>query len=291
MPVPAPVPTPASTPAPAPSAAPRRERQGRKGGGTPYRLFRTEVARKRALTPGMVRLTLTGPELDGFMNGGLDQRIKFLLPQPGQSAPVLPEPDESDGGDGLGWWHAWREMPLDVRPVMRTYTVRAARPEQREIDVDVALHVVGVAAEWVAAATPGAPLGVVGPAAADAGGVEFALPSDADWVLLWGDQTALPAIACILAELPAGLPVLALIGVPDAGERQPLPSAADVRLHWTHGTAPTLPADLPPGRGYAWLAGEAGRVQSLRRELLAERGFTRDAVAFMGYWKHGEAGA
>ncbi|MDO4242743.1 MAG: siderophore-interacting protein [Actinomyces sp.] len=40
---------------------------------------------------------------------------------------------------------------------------------------------------------------------------------------------------------------------------------------------------------YAWLAGEAGAVRTMRRHLVAERGLDRRTVAFMGYWRLGKA--
>ncbi|OLT55230.1 siderophore-interacting protein [Cellulosimicrobium sp. CUA-896] len=40
---------------------------------------------------------------------------------------------------------------------------------------------------------------------------------------------------------------------------------------------------------YAWLAGEAGCIKTLRRHLVAELGVDRRAVAFMGYWREGRA--
>ncbi|WP_349899345.1 siderophore-interacting protein [Parafrigoribacterium soli] len=42
---------------------------------------------------------------------------------------------------------------------------------------------------------------------------------------------------------------------------------------------------------YAWLAGEAGVIKSLRRFLVTETGIDRKAVAFMGYWRLGRAEA
>ena len=40
---------------------------------------------------------------------------------------------------------------------------------------------------------------------------------------------------------------------------------------------------------YAWLAGEAGAIKTLRRHLVTTRGVDRRAVAFMGYWRVGKA--
>ena len=42
---------------------------------------------------------------------------------------------------------------------------------------------------------------------------------------------------------------------------------------------------------YAWLAGEAAVIKSLRRYLVSELGWDRTAVAFMGYWREGRAEA
>ncbi|NMA78320.1 MAG: SIP domain-containing protein [Actinomycetales bacterium] len=41
------------------------------------------------------------------------------------------------------------------------------------------------------------------------------------------------------------------------------------------------------GAFYAWLAGEAGTIKSLRRHLVSELGIDRRQVSFMGYWRKG----
>jgi NADPH-dependent ferric siderophore reductase len=46
-------------------------------------------------------------------------------------------------------------------------------------------------------------------------------------------------------------------------------------------------AQLPGGKPYAWIAGESIEVQALRRHLVRERGFDRDAIVFSGYWRRG----
>ena len=50
-----------------------------------------------------------------------------------------------------------------------------------------------------------------------------------------------------------------------------------------------VPTPAAPVPLYAWLAGEAGVIRTLRRHLVAERGLDRRAVAFMGYWRLGRA--
>jgi NADPH-dependent ferric siderophore reductase len=49
----------------------------------------------------------------------------------------------------------------------------------------------------------------------------------------------------------------------------------------------TLTPGLAPARDshYAWIAGEAGMVTTLRRHLVRDLGWPREQVAFMGYWR------
>ncbi|MEV7597296.1 siderophore-interacting protein [Kitasatospora sp. NPDC089797] len=260
-----------------------------------FALFPLRVARTAVLTPHLVRITLAGESLAGFVNGGLDQRIKLLLPLAGQPEPLIPP------GDGdFGWYHSWREMDPRVRPVLRTYTVRAQRRDPDEIDIDIAVHEGGdggPGSRWAAGAAPGDRVVVCGPAVDEAGGVEFRLPADAGWVLLAGDESALPAIAAILAELPPGLPVRIFAEVDGPAEEAYLPAGrTGVETVWLHRrsgapglTAAVRAAGLPAGRPYAWIAGEAAAVRELRRHLVGERGMDRRAVCFMGYWRTGRS--
>ncbi|MDQ0895504.1 siderophore-interacting protein [Agromyces ramosus] len=62
-----------------------------------------------------------------------------------------------------------------------------------------------------------------------------------------------------------------------------LPALTDEELVW----------EVPEARAddglYAWLAGEASAITTLRRHLVKELGIDRRQVAFMGYWKLGRA--
>ena len=259
-------------------------------------------------------------------------------------------------------------MAEEQRPVIRTYTVRAVRPERAELDVDVVLHGVddghaGPAARWAAAAVPGDRIVLLGPDRPGSGrpwGVEWAPPPAARTLLLAGDETAVPAVCTILESL-GGRPttaegasqrgaseertearsrthghvprsVTALLEVPTADDAMNVALPAGASLRWLprDGAArgsrlvPAVHAALcelglastpaaPPeevgdellwevpegGCGddgtaasgcYAWLAGEAGVVKTLRRRLVGDLGVPRGAVAFMGYWRQGIAG-
>ncbi|GGM54178.1 siderophore-interacting protein [Dactylosporangium sucinum] len=247
-----------------------------------YGFFELHVLRTARLTPSAVRIVFGGPDLSGFVSGGRDQRFKLFLPQAGQELPVVP----SVGAD---WYAAWRAADPATRGIMRTYTVR----EQRvgEFDVDFALHgPAGPAASWARTAVPGDRLLALCPTVPDNGGVDFQPPPDTDWVLLTGDDTAIPAIEAILTWLDPAVPVRAWIEVHDPAGVRPLPPAPGREVTWLFGGG-TLDAvraaALPSGVPYAWVAGEAGVVRSVRRHLVREREVDRSRVVFTGYWRRG----
>lgn len=289
---------------------------------TAYRTFGVQVRRLHRLSPTFLRVTFTGAGLASFADNGFDQRIKLVLPLPGRGVADMP--------DGPDWFARWRALPDDRRNPLRTYTVRAARPEQREVDVDVVLHGDGgPAARWAQAVRPGDELALVGPDAGhdgDHGGLEYRPPARMGATLLAGDETAVPAIAAILERLPAGVRGEALLEVPEAADQLDLDKPQGVRVTWLarngadHGAhlvpavqtaAGRLLTDPKPGPQvddvdvdgelwdtpqepaadglYAWLAGEARVIRTLRRHLVTERGLDRRSVAFMGYWRLGYA--
>lgn len=256
----------------------------------PFRFFSLQVVRTRRLGPSLVRVTFTGPELYAFRSLGRDQSLSLFLPHPGQDRPAVPV----ELGDQ--WWQGWRELPDDVRAVMRSYTLRALRREPDEIDIDFVLHTpAGPACAWASRATPGDRVQLLGPAVADNRAVRFRPPEDTDLVVIWGDETAVPAASAVIESLPAGLRAAAWLEVPHAGDIQDLRTEADAHITWlvrTHGSPMAVDAvraaQLPPAqRPYAWIAGESGRVKELRRHLVGERGIDRRRVTFVGYWRHG----
>jgi NADPH-dependent ferric siderophore reductase len=236
-----------------------------------------QVRRSTRITPRMVRVTLAGDELAGFGGDGPDRRIKMFFPVEGQDRPAVPR--ATSGGP---LWPAGQ-----ARPTIRTYTVRRFDETAGELDVDFVLHEGhGPAAAWARDARAGAWVGVSEP------GGRYVVDPDADFHLVIGDESALPAVATVLAALPDGVPAVAYLEVADAAEEQELPGGAAV--HWVHrGDRPAgepltdavQAAQLPEGRGQAWLAGESACVRDLRRHLLDDRKFDRRAVYATGYWR------
>lgn len=198
----------------------------------PYRTYRTTVARREQLSPNFLRMTLTGPDLVHFGTAGLDQRIKLVLPLPDGSFTDVGQFDESVGM--MEWYRRWRELPDETRNPIRTYTIRAVRPESREIDVDFVLHgTEGPASAWASAAGPGAPLVVIGPDARadETGGLEWN-PGDAGSVLIAGDETAVPAICAIVESLPSHVTGSVYIEVPTEADALPLTAPEGVAVRW-----------------------------------------------------------
>lgn len=267
----------------------------------PFRFFSLQVVRTRRLGPSLVRVTFGGPDLHAFHSDGRDQSLSLFLPHPGQPEPVVP----LELGDG--WWQGWRELPDDVRAVMRSYTLRALRREPDEIDIDFALHGIepgaavqaGPASRWAARASAGDRVLLLGPAVADNRAIRFRPPEDTDLVVVWGDETAVPAASAIVEALPAGTRARVWLEVPHAGDIQDLVTEADAEITWlvrdergTEGSSMALDAlraaQLPPAeRPYAWIAGESGCVKELRRHFVRDRGIDRRRVTFVGYWRRG----
>ncbi|MEV0974545.1 siderophore-interacting protein [Microtetraspora glauca] len=283
-----------------------------------YRPFRLHVARTERLSPTFMRVTFAGDDLSGFGHDGYDQRVKVVVPLPEVGLDTFPaEPD---------WFPIWRELPEGRKNPVRTYTVRAVRRENRELDIDFALHgPSGVASQWAAEACPGSPALIVGPDALYSGppvGLEWAPPADAARLLLAGDETAVPAISAIAESLADGVPAQVLLEVPEPEDVLDLRVPSSAEVTWLpRGTARhgeflipavrdavrdlgTVPGehaeeepddaellwDVPVEAGggfYAWLAGEMGVVRELRRHLVRELGVDRSCVAFMGYWRQG----
>lgn len=254
------------------TSSPRETRRVRH----PLKARRVHVLRTQRLSPHIVRVTFGSPALHDFVSLGFDDHVKLMLPQPGQAELVLPVP----GPNGPP------SLPEGTpRPVMRDYTPRRFDPKAGELDIEFALHGDGPAAIWAAQAQPGQTVGIGGPRGS------FVVPTDFDWHLLIGDETALPAIARRLEELPAGTQALVVVAI-DPADQRALATAATLHLQWV---APTREAllqavsalALPAGTGHAWAAGEASAMAQVRELLIRHHGVAREHCRCAAYWKAG----
>jgi NADPH-dependent ferric siderophore reductase len=241
------------------------------------------VCRVERITPHMVRVVFTGDDLAGFQPQVPGHHLKLFLPAPGQDQLFLPTfgPNGAEYPEG------------QERPTVRTYTPRRFDAERLELEIDFVLHGTGPASTWAEHAKPGDPAAVAGPG----GGYRASL--EADWYLIAGDESALPAIGTILDALPATARAQVYLEIGDAHDEQPLVSAAKLEVTWLHRRGERAPgellesairaAQLQPGDGQVFVACEAGVVRRIRKHLIEERGLDRASVHTRGYWKRGEA--
>lgn len=232
---------------------------------------RLEVLRVVDITPRMRRITLGGEQLAGFISLGSDDHIKLLFAQNAAELAALESPTFSVKGEG-------------PQPAMRDYTPRRIDLSRGELDIDFVLHGDGPASTWAEQAKPGQHLHIAGPRGS------MIVPDIFDSYLLVGDETAIPAIARRLEELPAGRKALVVIEIADAHEKQTLDSAADVQVTWVVrgqdqllGTLRDL--QVPEGSLYAWVATETKLSRQVRRVLLDEHKLNDEFVKAVGYWR------
>ena len=228
-----------------------------------------EVLRVTEITPLMRRITLHGPELNGFISLGTDDHVKLLFAQTPEEQATL----ENFGPGAEG-----------PRPTMRDYTPRRYDAATGELDIDFVLHGEGPAATWAAQAQPGQLLHIAGPRGS------MIVPDMFDSYLLIGDETALPAIARRLEELPANRAALVVVEIANPDEQQVFQSAAQVDVIWiVRGEQDlvqvTRKLEMPEGRLYAWVATESGLSRKVRAVLLNEFGLDEAAVKAAGYWR------
>lgn len=240
---------------------------------------RLRVLRTERLTPHMIRIVAGGEGLGAFEpNEFTDAYVKVLFPVPGIN---YPEPFD------MGTIRA--EFPREQWPSMRSYTVRYYDQAAGELALDFVHHGdTGLAGPWAANAKPGDELLFSGPGGA------YAPDGEADWHLLVGDESALPAIAASLEAMPADVPIRAFILVDDAAEEQALTSPGDARIQWLHRSASddlvesVRSMTFLPGTVQAFVHGESEFVRQLRRYLLDERGVRKDLLSISGYWRLGK---
>lgn len=210
-----------------PAAAERTDRPG-------YRLYDARVDSLTRLSPHFVRVRLRSDDFGHFGPGRRDQRIKLIFPNTEGLIPDL-GPLDPEHMDDVDWYGRWREMPDEIRPPFRTYTVREIDHAERVLDVDFVDHGdAGVAGHWLATAAPGDEVFVAGPDGRSIhheGGIDFR-PGGATRILLAGDETAVPAIAAILERLPDGVTAQAFCEVPSGEDVLDLTTGPGTEITW-----------------------------------------------------------
>ncbi|MFK0161599.1 siderophore-interacting protein [Rhizobium sp. NPDC090279] len=215
------------------------------------------------ITPGMLRMQLSGDDLADFVSLAPDDHIKVLVPGAGE------------------------EMER------RDYTPRRYDTAARTLVLDFALHEAGPATQWALDARVGDRLEIGGPRGS------AVVSSDIENWLLIGDETALPAIGRRIEEARAGTHITVIAAVADAAERQAFQTDAQLDMRWAYrplseATDPSVlmnilqSVDLLPGT-FVWIAAEASVTRTLRSHLVEERGYPLSWIKASGYWVKGKA--
>jgi NADPH-dependent ferric siderophore reductase len=250
------------------------------------------VAAREQVAPHLVRVLLDVP---GFVSTGIPDewvglavsgkyRPRYytvlhhdgpVVDEPADAVPSAGDParggPSADGGSADG-------QPRGDGPSGDGGAGRVTR-----LALDIALHSAGLVTEWAArdrivgqTVTITAPKGSFGP------------PAGAEWLLLAGDLTAMPAMARIARE--TDLPTRIWAEVPD---RLPGYLPAGAEASWANAGPESRLAEIvesierPDGQGYLWAAGESGQIRAIRKHMLRVHKVPGQWYNTMGYWRAG----
>ncbi|HEF8774375.1 TPA: siderophore-interacting protein [Providencia stuartii] len=249
-----------------------------------YRPAPPQIIQVKSITdisPSIRSITFTGERLSDYPTQCEGGHLKIFLAPDLKSEPALPVLTK----DGRSW-------PEDKpRPFVRTYTVRAIRPEIKEIDIEFAMHdgVTGPAYLFARDAQPGHWMGITNP-----GGPDPLLPQTQHYFMA-GDSSSLPAIAALLEKMPANATGQVVLRLDSPDDVRDLRKPAGIDVTWICGdiskTAELISTfkswDIPTEDASFWIAGEDQIIRDLRRYIRREKGFGRENIYAIPYWRYG----
>lgn len=227
------------------------------------------LLRSERLTPRLRRIVLGGEELTGWTSSGVpDEALLLVVPDASTGEVAIPCADNDYDYEATRW-----------------YTVRRFDAERTELTIDVVGHDVGLATRWSRRAQPGELVAV------STVRHWYERPADAQWQLLLGDITAIPAIGRILEQRSSDITTIARIEIADLRDAVDLPAGDNVSIEWVHNRGSSRLGELarsvqlPDGPGYTFAAGETAATRDVRRLLRHERGLPADRYSVVGYWR------
>jgi NADPH-dependent ferric siderophore reductase len=222
--------------------------------------LRHRTAQVTAIEPqddNFVSITFTSPDFEAFESASFDDHVKFSFPT------------------------------ASGEVVRRDFTPRRFDRSARTLRLEFALHEAGPSSHWARRATVGDSVTISGPRGS------MVVPTDYDWHLLAGDDSALPAIRRRLEELPEGAVAVVVLLTDLADPIDVTGTAARLTLHrfasareWLAGLRQV---GRPEGDGFAWCAGESALMAEVRRLWLDDLGLPREETKIAAYWKRGTA--
>ncbi|SFB87416.1 siderophore-interacting protein [Pseudoalteromonas denitrificans] len=240
------------------------------------------LVRKHYISPNLLRVTLTGEALKGFPINKNGSHIKLFIPREGETKPSLPRLTAA----GIEW-------PKN-RPITRAYSVRKYHPDTNELDIDFVAHgKSSPASGWAVNANEGDFIGVAGPGGPDP------LLAPADWHILAGDLTAVPAISAILETLDSKASGHVFIEVDNLVDKHFIAHPSGINIHWIlrdvsrkknalieaiNNVAP----DIGVKSISAFIAGENASVIACRDKLRVDYQLTKKNLYAVPYWRRGQ---
>ena len=237
------------------------------------------------ISPSLIRIVFRGDDLSNFKSDSFDDHVKLFFPDATTGRVVQPEMTEQ----GL-------KFADDIKPIARDYTPRLFDLEAKTLTIDFVIHDAGPATEWAQHAKIGDQIAIGGPRGS------MVIPMTYQHYVLIGDETALPAIARRLEELPASAQATVILEVESAQNQIELKSAATMNITWLHRdgqasgqttlfTHALESLSLPQHDYFIWVAAETQVARQLRKTLVEQYQVAKDAIKAAGYWQHGTANA
>ena len=232
------------------------------------------VARVEPYAASMLRMVLTGEELEGFTSLGFDDHVKVFFP----TGPV-----DTTSPDAL------------AAMASRDFTPRHFDAAKNELWIDFFVHEAGPATSWATGAKAGDTLIIGGPK-----GSAVLASEGIQLQLMIGDETAIAAIARRLEELPADARTLVMLEVEPGSSWPDFSTAAQSEVLQVARTDDATPAaalidrlrsvQLPPEGCFVWVALESQSARAIRRYMTEDRGIGKQWIKASAYWQRGAIG-
>lgn len=225
------------------------------------------VTANRQISKHMRRLTLSGSAIEQYPEDAEGGYVKLVFP----------------GRD-------------TDKPLLRTYTIANLNHAGNWMDLDFVIHEDGGPASlWAANATTGDTIDIGGP------GPAKPLDLTADWILIAGDMTALPAIRANLRTLPEDARGYLILEITNEADKEALdidlnqlPSRLEIQ--WLINSHPgigtmfsdaLLALEWLDGKPAIWVAGELNEVLKARAHLKTMPNITKGRMYISSYWQYG----
>lgn len=240
-----------------------------------------QVKRITDVTPGMRSITFTSDDLHTYPDNTGGAHLKIFLPVEGQIKPTIPSFSEKGP--------VWPEN--EPRAIVRTYSVRAIRPEQKEIYIEFAVHEdAGPAINFAMNAKVGDYIGITNPGGPDP------LIAPASHYYMAADPSSLPALMALVETMKADVQGKVVIRVEHNSDKQQINAPKNLEIIWLIGSVEEqtdnlinefMSWTLSKENAAFWIAGEDKIIRALRRYIRRDKGYDRSQIYAIPYWRFG----